>query len=578
MSKLDYSVTGSRAGDFRGNSRVSANPMNIERIPGDIRRFESILVRNNSLTSATELARWKQARNQISRLRKRVEVEERFRTFTNQSAALQWAGPKDFLRALHVLWWHLQEDLYCNYATPKDLSLCSRDCKILNELVCLNEEMQLYGCCLHGSLHECSPRFATDPETKRVVTLDPNCACKIRSKADDIVCMFSGRVAARALSNMRNSSRDFQSDSASVRGQASYSYAMAAREAHSNRFENTDAVKPASRPRDEQITESAARPMASRKRGYADETTFSPEGYRAERVQNEVLNERRTYLLGHAVSVVQRVLYDKERRRKINEHREVQMQEACEKSLFSYHATHTGDTELPSFIQCVVEFWGPLADFRLLPYAEIDYHELQRIGERILRLWEICHRSPYAQAAPKKDVAPMSKRYHFCTLSQFTLAVLYSMREGLYISSGARGNMRNSLYKDRIQFVPFRPYMALELPHEKDLEMFSDSATQALAEVATGMKSHGTAEVQRKKRAKKQRRRPEHRNRRVEVDFDKTVSEACMLPVHWKNLFLGKGLEYCVNDVNRGRKFLASALNSYDVEFLHTAAQTLDWM
>jgi len=552
--------------------------MTLARAEAELERAKLQMERNVSLTSPTEIRRWKEAQARASRLEKRIALERRFNQFTDQAAALKWNGPEDFLRALHVLWWHCLEDLYCNYNTPQDLSLCGPDCRHDLEIVCLNSQMRLYGCCLHGSLHECAVRYATDPDSGRAVELQPNCACTIQTKQDDVVCMFSGSVVSRAISNVRSSSRDFQSESSSVRGMAGYSYVMTMRQRPSDNFRNVDAERERRRrAQAERQTAEDATGASTTKRKRSE--PFEAKDYRGRKVREEVLQERKRYMHGLAESVMNRVLHDKARRKELNEYNETKTSDRCVRRLFNYHSTHSNDEQLPSWIECVMEFWSPLAEFRLLPLVDGTHHARRRFAVLVCQLWEICHRSPYAQRTPDQERSPISKRHSFCTLKQFALAVLFAQREGLYIKAGSRNNMRHSFYDNRIQFVPYRAHLAIELPHERELSLFSDSAqTEIQQYLRAESKVSGAGEfLQRGSsfRSKRRRARPQHRNRRVEVARDTTVSEASMLPEHWKNKFLGDMKTYAVSDVNRGRKFLVHCLNSYDVEFLHEASRSL---
>lgn len=549
--------------------------MNVN-VPVRLAQAEIELKQNESLCSSNELRRWREAQRLVRRLTKRMEVEARFREFTQQAAALEWPSATDFLRALHVLWWHLMEDVYCNYDMPPDLSQCSESCRHDLEIICLNKQMELFGCCRHGSLHECSVRFARDPDSGAAVELRPNCSCSISTKHADIVCMFSGRVTGKQVSDVRSSSRDFQSGNSSVRGRAGFAYQSAIRSQSAEKFQNKDAD--ASRERHTAEEAAASKATGKRKRP----ARFVAKTYRAQKVRGEVLEERERFMREIVEDVIQRVLYDKKRREEINEWNERKAEERCVNRLYNYHSANSSNVAIPSWIECVAEFWTPLAEFRLLPCVELDNHERTRFGRIVMQLWQICHSSPFALRASDKERSPVSQRHLFCTLKQFTLAVLYLQKEGLYISAGSRANMRTSFYNNRLQFVPFRANLIVELPHKRELSLFSDTARTEIQQYLRA-ESHvsGAGEFLQRGRAfrrkKKKKPRPLHRNRRVEVDHDTTVSESQMLPAHWQNKFLGDPSILAVGDINRGIKFLLESLNSYDVEFLHSASASLDF-
>jgi len=546
-----------------------------------LKQSEILLGQNESLTSANELRIWRSAHRRIERLQKRAEVERRFREFTHQAASIDWPSANDFLRALHVLWWHLMEDLYCNYDMPADLSACSESCKHDLEIVCLSSDMHLYGCCAHGSLHECAARFVRDPQSQKVIELKPHCACTITTRAADVVCMFSGRVAARHVSNVRSASRDFKSESSSVRGRAGYAYVSEMRGQAAEKFENKDQSLRENHTQEEaQASSNAAEACGKRKRA---PKRFVAKSYRECKVRDEVMEERERFMREIVERVVQRVLYDKKLRAEINEWNERKAEERCVNRLYNYHSCNTGDSALPSWIECVAEFWTPLTKFRLLPCVELDAHERTRFGRFVVRLWQICHSSPFAMRASAKERSPVSQRHSFCTLKQFTIAVLYLQKEGLYINAGSRANMRTSFFNNRLQFIPFRPNLIVELPHKRELPLFSDAARAEMQQYLRA-ESHvsGAGEfLQRgasfRSKKKKKAHRALYRNKRVEVADDKSVSESQMLPDHWQNKFLGDTSVYAVGDINRGVKFLLESLNSYDVDFLHEASSSLDF-
>ena len=548
--------------------------MNVN-LPSRLSQTELQLKQNESLTSANELRLWREAYTRVERLQKRMEVETRFREFTDQASSIEWPSATDFLRALHVLWWHLMEDVYCNYDMPSDLASCSESCRHDLEIVCLNKQMQLFGCCAHGSLHECAVRYTKDPDSGETVELKPHCACVITTKQADTVCMFSGRVVGKQVSRMRSASRDFQSDSSSVRGRACFAYVNEIQNHSVEKFQNIDAQPAQS---ESHTPEEARGPvLGKRKRPIK----FVAKTYRAQKVRGEVLQERERLMREIVENVIQRVLYDKERRREINEWNERKAEERCINRLYNYHSANASNKSIPSWIECVAEFWTPLTEFRILPCVELDNHERTRFGRFVMQLWEICHKSPFSIRASDKERSPISQRHLFCTLKQFILAVLYLQREGLFVSAGARGNMRQSFYNNRVQFIPFRANLVVELPHKRELPLFSDKARVEIQQYLRA-ESHvaGAGEFLRRGnsfRRKKKTQAARYRNKRVEVERDKTVSESQMLPDHWQNKFLGDTSTYEVGDINRGVKFLMESLNSYDVEFLHEASASLDF-
>lgn len=520
----------------------------------------------------------------LAELEARVALEHTIADFTAHASTMRWRDAADFERSLRSLWRHQMEDLYQLYTLPDDATCCTADCEPDGCTIQLNEQLQIYGCTRHGTLHQCLTRHERDPQTGRVLQRDPRCDCTLRRPNDDVVCIFSGRVVRKHLSQTGTTRADFRSDSDSKRRQARYAYAVAA-SGGPERFHN-DAVAGDVRVTEiQQSTATTTRPRGRKRK------RFVPNGYREQCLQREVMHERKRYMLGLIGNVMNRLLHDEQWRHELNKYMEHRAEEAAKKALREHMYQRLMQQRMYSLTECISEFWHPMLHLVKFPLIEPDHHAQRRFALHTMRLWEACHASPLMKRVRDGTPAPHDPSLDPCTLHQFALAILFAQRDGFFVGGGSELNQRRTFMRRGMMFVRQQPHLHLELPSLQQIDMFSNSSrdqVRAFNEARGGQV--GVSEAadsgalvaltagdeslplhQRSKRRRQQR----HPNRQIDVGGSRKVSEASMLPDHWQPAALGTEGQYRTADVTRGEKFLRACLQSYSADSLRELHRSL---
>lgn len=539
------------------------------------------------LTAPTVVRRFADRVRRLAELEARAGLERSFAEFTEHASTMRWRDVADFERSLRSLWRHQMQDRFSLYTLPEDATQCTADCEPDGCTIQLNAQLQYYGCIRHGTLHQCLSRRERDPATGRELTRDPECDCTLRRPNDDIVCIFSGRVVRRHLSQLSTTRADFRSDSDSKRRQARFAYAMAA-SGGPERFHNDSSANDTKQRPGTHIevgTATTTRPRGRKRK------RFVPSGYREQCLQREVMHERKRYMLGLIGNVMDRLLFNESWRRELNHYMENRASEAAVRALRVHIHHRLMQQRMYCLTECLAEFWHPMLQLVKFPLVEPDHHAQRRFALHTLRLWEACHASPLMKRVRAGQPALHDPSLDPCTLHQFALAVLYAQRDGFFVGGGSELNERRTFMQRGMMFVRRMPHLHLELPQIQQIELFSNGAR---ADIRTYNEARaGTVGVreavdggdklaltagdeslplhQRRKRRRQQR----HPNRQIDVGGDRKVSEASMLPDHWQPLALGTEGQYRASDVTRGEKFLRACLHSYSVDTLRELHRSL---
>lgn len=480
----------------------------------ELHRSMRLVEKAQPIEASREYAR---AERRAAELRVRCEVERQMHEFTNNAALLVYENKEEFARDVCHRFYALLAKFVYLYDIPRsgDLSLCGESCVRDFSFILLNAECSLYGCIAHGTVHECDH--------------DSACPVSVTTKQAERVCVFSGRVTEKMLSQL-GSNKDFSAASSVTRRRARFRYRRGMQTREDGMVENRHVP--------------VARKKAVQSERVCTQPRFRPSNFRATRVAEEAREEHRAVMLSHVEGLLHRVLYDSTRREEINTRREEKVQERCENALRRYIMR----TPYPSHVEELAVFLGPLSQFQLLPLVSLNHTERRRIAIRVLRLWELCNEAPVLHQ-------PGARRLP-CTLTQFTLAVLYAHIDGFRAG--------------RSQFVPRVMHVGAALPPMTLLNEFSDGAE---LELAPGGKT--PAQLQRELA---QRQLAKRRSRTLgmrEIEANKMVPVAHMLPSHWNLPALGDAKRFCERDLRVGRKFLRNTLVSYSEDFLAIAARNV---
>lgn len=456
------------------------------------------------------------------RLGMRCEIETRFSDFTRFAQNLVFPSADAFLCELKRLFLRILAEVTWNYnpPAPGDCSMCTEHCVQRQTLILLNEEMQLYACTEHGTLHRC--------------TEQDRCPAIVVSRQHRRVCVFSGREKDILLSNAI-SRADFGNKAAAL-----YMYSKGNNSRATGGFENVD-----------------RRRLPTKK-----SATFRPVTYRERKVAENVRDDWSRYMRVHVAGIIDRIVYDAERRRRVNAVIEERVDDQCAADLTAY--VHSADQ--PSFVTELVVFYRRVNCVRLMPVVPLDHVERDRIAVLVLRLWELCNEAPAASADERRAKA---------TLTQLTLAVLYAHERGFYVGLGAKENDNVSYMSARAQFVPCVHHIGQLLPSRDLLHLFSDEkAPRKKPRRACANKGSVASLVRGEAQSfLRKRRRATYESR--EVAENKMVSVSKMLPEHWKRAAHGNSKVFNSSDLIAGERFLRDTLSSYNNDFLEAASRNV---
>lgn len=551
-------------------------------------RLRATMDSYSRIDDAVHLREYKRARSRLALLEKRARVKHHIERFVNESAELTWPSEQEYVVALRRVWVHLMEDVCHVYDPSGTARHCSEHCRHTSAIVCVNEQLRIFGCVEHAAFHRCA---------------DGECFKRFKSGDGFEICLYSGGALAQSLSTHGASSNDFNSSSATARGWAGFTYAMSGRVADDRtvrlgakerrtRTKNT-AVDVAYRRRSAQpaATLPARTPARSDKR-----QSFVPRSYQEEKLMKEVREQRAREMLSLAESAIERLLFDWQRRQRLNARKEREALDKCRASVFACHSRLSTRDSVPSLLDALAHFMAPLQEVRLLPLNEPDHLRKQLLARRIFNLWNVCNSSPHA----RQPSLSASSSARTCTYQKFIVATLYQMRSGLRVTAGGRASHRTN---ERLQFLPCVPRLTDELPDEASLALFCtsdetlghaananhDAAYDNDAELErdelaaqndydTERRSRNFAEAFALNEARKQRLklRRRKRNQRRELANGKFMCENRFLPPHWQNKRLGHAHEYSIRHITDGQKFLRACLGSLSRDTLHAAAQQLD--
>lgn len=506
------------------------------------------------------------AMKQLEFYAKIEELKLSISRFTNEAAGFQWTRD-DYTEKLLLLWYHELQRLFALYRRPDDCADCNEHCDADRTLFCISHQLSLYGCVRHASVHDCSKQFVE--ENGRLLEKPRSCPLTRITKEHDYVCLFSGEVIGKYLTQAAIRSKDFASRSAGVRRSAGFTYVMGIKEQKetADRFDNADAVK---RKRSDEAFVVKKLKRVGRLELTAEQINLMNTSYQVQRRSEQVKERARKWALQTAETVLEDVLYDKLARELLNTHRMNSVREKMDSSLMEYHYSCKRERVMPVFTDCVAIYINPLHSIKLLTLVERDPAQVRRFSERVVALWDICSRSPAKLLGQTKS----------CTLKQLAMAVLYRMKEGYSVSIGGNGN--GDL--ERITIVPMDETLYVDLPDESELRCFGrEKRDELLSHVTEGATKRGTGESQERsdaslltelKRRKKRRRNASSFNsRRIDVPGLPLLTERDLTPPHLLDEALGNNSRYASRDITTGLAFLNACVSSFDESNRHVLAE-----
>lgn len=571
------------------NAREGAG-MSLQQMQELLRRLDFSLGQGVSLEARSSTDNWRASFAQRRRLHTRLEFERRLFEFTEHSSRLEWQSVAHYRETLLGFWWRLNEELAFNYERPCDDSQCDDACMRDSVLMTISDELRLYGCVRHGSVHHCRGR----------------CNSLAKTKQWTAVCIFSGIEVDKFLSSTRDSKFDGDDHTSKFR------YAMSMNEFDTlpdYEYRGSGAASPASaegqtlRKIGNNTPLSRFHNVVNRRKEETKAALDQRKSWRFGKVVSEITKAAERSLIAIADKVIQDVLFDKETRIVYNTATIDEAHTIARMRLVAYFSKCKTRSELPNLLQAECEFTTPYRCSNLLTIVEDDRMRKAKFTRLCARLWAICHRSPYAKSIAPRNSEPSaslstrgstqsrhSVRQTTCLYEQFCLGVLYTMRYGMVVKT-----CEPDLYlQHEYRFVPCDPRLLVDLPSEDRIDMFGERGRREMikqtepvsSSVQYGesskkhttdsflFKNNGTRKV-RKARTKRRVTTVGSGSRRIPQLRHAAVAERDVLPPHLHSSLLVVSGAYEKHDITRGRNFLRECLNSLSVQEMESSAHSL---
>lgn len=437
--------------------------------------------------------------------------------------------PERFKMLLNVLWRDLMAD-YQYVLDPMQMQrkACAVDCFRHKTMMCISHEARLYGCWLHGYVHECA---------------GDNQSCRDVHTNNELqeICIYSGAPLGIAfIHNGDSTYKKVSSNTNGSDGMQRRKYALSREEIASKR--NAFEIRPelpvvakveseaeeASRRRASILAEmqheldkkrkfeaSLREPTAAKRSASAavvsataaaaaDGKNEAP----APKIPKAAVDEQkadklRRIALARVEQVIEGVFHDlleSENRRVFNQYCEGEHEWRMKKKMDDYLKSVPRNQTLPNFstMMTIIANVNNSLD-QLVVDVDRPQQLIGRYKQIIKQLWNVCFASPYAKQqmelardSPAQDrrrsrssspaayrFTPTPSNTGLCTLRQFTLAILYSLNEGfsLQINSefaiGSRGN--------QITVFAANEKLAALLPPRAKVHYFGIVARRALS-------------------------------------------------------------------------------------------------
>ena len=524
-----------------------------------------------------------------------IELQTNLVRFTLQSSEVVWPSKAIFRQRLLLIWYHELQRLFCIYDRPSDCSQCNEHCEQNDALAMISEELNLYGCLLHGGVHDCSQQYVQIG--KNLVPQPPSCSCTRVSGAKEIVCVFSGVVVGKRFTSCSMGAKDFGKDGSggvAVGKSIGFKYRLMMREdsdmrdAYENRDERIARLK---RKRSEEQNRPPPKPFLPKqatstigvaiKRLQLSETQIAQlrSSYRAQVRRKEIEEDAKRRALAAAETVMTDVLFDKSIREMLNYQSMMHVEDSMKANLLNYHSECKRTGKLPIFTRCLSVYLSPVSDVQLLTLVAYDRNQLTRFASRVLCLWQLCNQSP----ARSLDTAPS------CTLKQLALAILYCMRGGITIELGKEPG-------DKIVVVPCDETLYLDLPPESMLGYFGPAqreelrrelvrngctSTNATFCAASSMdETHKSSDVAFGTVAKRKRKQRNYfssfNTKRIDVEGLPPLTERDLTPPYLLDEAIGSNNQYQSSDITNGTTFLKVCLASFDLSHRQLLAELIN--
>lgn len=443
-----------------------------------ISRTDNFLVKEDSMEEGTRhLANLHKRKRFVAKL---TEAHELVARFLNWAAAEVWPSMETFVVQLLDEWWRIQESVFCNYTRPRDETLCGQACAENLGVVTLSNAQKLFGCLIHGTLHECDAK---------------NCLCTHADNRDWVrVCVFSRVQVETVFSAIPNVSSLF---SAGV-GNARFLYMRSLREFEEvagtkakqfvGEHSTVRRVETASRVGIEAPSTTASRAHESQMKSAVMQSSRESGNIAAAFLSDyklrKVHEKHEAVLLSTAEKVFTDLLFDKQRRENLTAMLIKGAQTLAQTQLKRAVRTAKRAARPISAIASWAVYHRTMRRVLLVPLLEADRGWMSELKTFALRLWRLCHRTPKAieLADDTRECSDSELRQGSCTFVQMCVAMLYIMIDGMSVTTGA--NVHYSFTR-KISLIPRDPRVAYVMPDAKHLKAMSDSAVEELTRMTS---------------------------------------------------------------------------------------------
>ena len=532
---------------------------------------------------------WNEKFRRRRALTQRVEIEQRIAEFTHQASLQEWPSQQHYQQRLIQFWFQIQEEICCNYDLPTDESRCDDRCRAAMSLITISEELRLYGCVNHGTMHVCGGRCRSVTKTRQWTA----------------VCIFSGAEVDKFLSSAREAKFDGSDHMAGFKYAVSLNEFDALPDYEYRRAHDDDPIL-------QRVTTKSSLGTVKRqidaKKSEREQTNQFKQTWRFRRVVSEITNEAERKLRSISDKVAEDVLFDQDTRVLYNSLQLDQAPRTAQMRMTEYFSQCRMQESLPNEIQSRCIYETAFKSIVLLPLLDDDRIRKSRFSTLCSRLWAICHRSPFAQSIAPRAPNPQqqqqpprfrgsnqsrhSVRQTTCLFEQFCLGVLFSMRYGVVIKT-----CDPHLYIQReFRFVPCDKRLQIDLPREECIDMFGERGRNELVRNSEPVaqtvqygesskqnmnqsslfKQNGTRKV-RKARTKRRVTTVGSGSRRIPQLRNAAISEREVLPPHLHSSLLVTHGYYEKHDITRGRNFLRECLNSFSEQDLERESRSLSY-
>jgi hypothetical protein len=526
-----------------------------------------------------------------------IQIERCLAEFLVKSSRQEFSSANHFVSLLYRTWYSLLEDVSGLYERPTDELGCDDRCALEHHCILpLCDSMKIYGCTRHGTTHHCG-------RGKCKLTLTTHQWTK--------VCIFSGEEVGRELALVTSVSEEMRPENSG--GRSAFNMFVAHQQAASviGEFQSTEAVSE----NDQRILRERidrGEPLNIKASTYDNNRCVrrvSQAEWRSFRFECEISQvaeeaEKRLHVV--AGSVVDDILFTAETREMLNIQLLKEARSKARLALKEYYGTCKSKGIFPCNLTAATYFHTPMKLFSALPFVEQDPHRRSRLVNHCVRLWQVCHRSPFMKKVLSHTAQKNDRQQSSCSFVQFCVTVLFLHVDGMYIQRGGFGS-GFSCITNRFAFVPQDIRMRIELPPEERIDVFGPDSTRTMYEHISaadvpekiGVGSTSFRNQQKRSdsisgnlyneknqltvRKKSRARRSTAVNSgqklitvQASVNGDRiAASERDVLPSYLHSSLVGKPGAYEKSFMQIGRNFIRACLNSFDEDELSRESKWL---